>query len=97
MRYDEFYSLRLSEVIDFIDINYKKELDNINLNFSLFGQLCATIANFSMNKPKNKRYKSKDFFKPIDEAKKQKKKQSSQEMATILEAMTQAMGGEIIG
>lgn len=95
MRYDEFYSLRLSEVLDFIEVNNKKEIDNTNLNFILFGQLCATIANFSMNKPKNKKFKAKDFFKQIDEIKKQKRKQSSDEMAKILEALTLAMGGEI--
>lgn len=95
MRYEEFYSLRLSEVIDFIEINNKKEIDNVNLNFMLFGQLCATIANFSMNKHKNKKFKPKDFFKPIEEAKKKKRKQSSEEMANILIAITKGLGGEV--
>lgn len=95
MRYEEFYSLRLSEVIDFIEINNQKEIDNVNLNFLLFGQLCSTIANFSMNKPKNKKFKPKDFFKPIDKVKKQKRKQTPEEMAKILEVITIAMGGEV--
>ena len=96
MKYQEFYSLRISEVIDFIEVNRKNEIENINLNLLVFGRVCATIANFSMNKSKNKKYKPKDFFNLINDDKK-KKKQTSEEMANILEALTVAMGGEKIG
>lgn len=94
MPFDQTYSLRLSEVISFIEVHRQKEIDQINFNMSLFGQLCATIANFSMNKPKNKKFKPKDFFKPISD-KKEKKKQTAEEMARILEAFTLALGGEV--
>lgn len=97
MKYDEFYSMRLSEVIDFIEVNNKKEIEFLNLNFLLFGQLCSTIANFSINKPKNKKFKPKDFFKPLGSEKKQIRKQTAEEMAKILEAVTIGLGGEVIG
>lgn len=95
MKYEEFYSLRLSEVIDFIELKQLDEIDNINLNFMLFGTLCATVANFSMSKPKSKKFKAKDFFKPLDVNKKEKRKQTSEEMAKMLEAITVGLGGEV--
>lgn len=66
----------------------------MNFQMQLVGTLCSTIANFSMNKKKSKTYKVKDFFKLIDQ-KKETKKQTSNEMASILEAFTIALGGEV--
>lgn len=93
MKYEEFYSLRLSEVIDFIEVNKQKEDDYLNISFMLFGQVCATIGNFSQTKSKSKKYKAKDFFK-INE-KKKKQKQSPQQMADILTAICVGLGGEV--
>lgn len=92
MDVNTFYSLRLSEVIDFIEVKSKRDENINNMNFLFFGQVCATIANFSINKPKNKKFKAKDFFKIKSE---KKKRQNPEQMAKILEGFTLAMGGEL--
>ena len=97
MSFEETYSMRISEVLEYIEVKQKQETDLLNIQLQIFGTLCATIANFSMNKPKHKKFKAKDFFKPISENKKEKKKQSSEDMAKILEAITIGLGGEVIG
>lgn len=86
MTHDEFYKMRLGEVLDLIIIRNKQE----NLQIEMIGNVCATIANFSMGK-KNKKYKSSDFFK----IKKKQKRQNADEMVNILSAFTLSMEGEV--
>jgi hypothetical protein len=92
MSKDEFYSLRFSEAIEFIEINNKKLNDMNELNCMYFGQVCAVIANFSSGK-KRKKYKISDFFK----VKSSVKKQSPEEQAQYLMELTQQLGGTIEG
>jgi len=62
--------------------NYETEKMN-----NYYGTVCAVIASvFS-----KKKFKAKDFFG------KAKKEQTIDEMAAFFEAMTRALGGEIIG
>lgn len=92
MSYEVFYSLRLSEVIDFIEENNKRRQDEHDLYSMYYGQVCATIANFSQGK-KRKKYKAGDFFK----VKKKKKDQTADEQANYLLMLTMALGGSIEG
>jgi hypothetical protein len=88
----EFYSLRLSEAMEFIEINNKKMHDANDLNCMYFGQLCAVVANFSQGK-KRKKYKIQDFFK----VKITVKKQTAEEQANYLLELTRQMGGTVEG
>lgn len=88
----EFMSLRLSESIEFIEICNKRLEDESNLKMMLFGQVCATIANFSQNKKKSKKYKIKDFFKIKND---KPQLQSIENQIFTLMALTKQMGGEV--
>ncbi len=92
MSKNEFYSLRFSEAIEFIEINNKKMNDMNDMNCMYFGQVCVTIANFSAGK-KRKKYKINDFFK----VKNNVRKQTPEEQAQYLIALTQQLGGTIEG
>jgi hypothetical protein len=92
MKVNEFYSLRISEINDFIEAKSRRIKDENDLLIKVgnmyFGQLCATIANFSGSK---KRWKSTDFFKG------EKRKQTAEEQAHYLIALTQQLGGTVEG
>ena len=92
MNYEEFYSLRLSEAIRWIEVKQKVRNDNYDLDCNFFGQLCATIATFSGNVKKGKRYTCKDFYKF---SKKEEKEMSIEEVDNMLIGITQNMGGII--
>lgn len=93
MSYETFYSLRLSEVIDFIEVNNNRKQDEHDLNCMYYGQVCATIANFSQGK-KRKKFKANDFFKT---KKKNKPIQKAEEQANYLLMLTMALGGSVEG
>ena len=91
MSYEVFYSLRLSEALDFIEVNNKRRQDEHDLNSMYFGQVCATIANFSQGK-KRKKFKANDFFKT---KKKNNQIKSAEEQANYLLMLTMALGGTV--
>lgn len=93
MSYETFYSLRLSEALDFIEENNKRRQDEHDLNCMYFGQICAVIANFSQGK-KKKKFKANDFFKVN---KKKKQAQTVNEQANYLLMLTMALGGDVEG
>jgi hypothetical protein len=95
MSYDTFYSLRLSEVIDFIEVNNKKTQNTNDLNCIYFGSVCATVANFSQGK-KRKKYTYKDFFK-VKENKSKNDKAGIEEQTNYLLMLTMALGGSVEG
>lgn len=94
MSYDVFYSLRLSEVLDFIEASNKRKQDEHDLNCMYFGQVCATIANFSQGK-KRKKFKATDFFKA--NKKRQNHIKTAEEQANYLLMLTMALGGSVEG
>lgn len=92
----DFYSLRLSEALKFIEINNKKLNDNYDLNCLFFGQICTTISNFSSNKKRGKTYKIKDFFKTNNKNKyKNNDKMNIERQANYLLMLTQSLGGKV--
>jgi hypothetical protein len=93
MSYEVFYSLRLSEGLDFIEVNNNKRQDEHDLNCMYYGQICATIANFSQGK-KRKKFKATDFFKT---KKKKTAIKSVDEQANYLLMLTMALGGSVEG
>lgn len=68
----------------------KKEIELENLKNLRTGQICATVVN--VNRRRGKRYKATDFIKPI----KAKEKQTPEQMAKVLEKITNLLGGNII-
>ena len=97
MNYETFYSLRLSEVLDFIEVNNKKMKDTKNLNCIFFGSICATIANSSQGK-KRKKYTYKDFFKLDEDININKNNKASiEEQTNYLLMLTMALGGKVEG
>jgi len=94
MNINEFNSLRLNEIQDFIEAKNKRLKDENSLILQIgnmyFGQLCATIANFSGSKRK---WKPSDFFKSGEKV----RKQTAEEQADYLLSLTRQMGGTVEG
>jgi len=99
MSLKEMYSLRYSEIIKFIKVNNKKVADNNNSNCIFFGQICATIANFSTNKKRGKKYKLSDFFNLAEEAENKNAdkdgKMKLKETSNYLLMLTLALDGKV--
>jgi hypothetical protein len=94
MKPDEFYKSTLANVIKFIENRSKKINDEQKMNAQFYGQICATIANFSQGK-KRKRFKSEDFFKTNKENK--TNKQNIEEQTNYLLMLTMALEGKVEG
>ena len=91
MHVEEFHSLRLFEVVEFIEAASNRYQQEIEFQKVIAGQICATIANFSGSK---KRYKPKDFFQI---GKRNNKLTPVEEQAEILKQLTISMGGSVEG
>lgn len=74
----------------YIESKIKKFKELAEIENMRFGQICASIFNAARNK-KGKRYKASDFFKSFAE----RKKQSLNDMDSVLRAWTEQMGGVV--
>lgn len=90
---EQFYEFDMNEFLLFCKSQKKKNEFEQEQSYYQTGLLCATIANFSMNKRKGKSYKVSDFVKLSSE--KKRKRLDANQIANQLKAMTVKYGGEV--
>ena len=76
------------EFYKFVDAQMRRKKQERDFEFNKHAALCATIANFSLAKPKNKKYKVKDFL-PADD-----NEMTEEQMLKQAAHIVRAFGGE---
>jgi len=85
---DEFWGMIPRELYKYLDMQVDRDKTKREADQRNTALICATIANFSMTKPKNKKYKIDDFIP------KEKKEMTEEDMLKEVEKINRLLGGK---